>query len=146
MSYYTKQKNNQKPVQGKEDFVILSKAKALMKYTLHQNCKKNSKSLRYTVYAEIIKTNMDIIRSITYANNALQTEYDIRIKLQSKAISDCDILSSFIECLVDIGTITSHDCEVWSKQCCNIKHMIMGWRKKTKENKDKAKYQLLKNL
>ena len=138
MGYYRHQKKTeeQKRIdnQPKEDFAILAKAKSLLKYTLHQSSKKDIKAFRNTVFQEIIKCNVDIIRAVIYANSQKDNTQE-RLKYQNITIQNCEIMLTLIEALLDISIISNHTCEVWSKMCMDIKYMTMAWRKRTAKDK-----------
>ena len=66
---------------------------------------------------------MDILENIHAANSL-----DERILLQTKAIRDCDKLSTYIELSMNLNRIGSDTACCWQSKIGDVKYMTIRWR------------------
>lgn len=94
---------------------------------------------RYPVkYIQLIKRiqnmSMDIYELLIDANRLnVITSKETRQQLQTKAITTCDKLSSFIEMSMNLKIIGSDTVCTWQKLVTDVKYMTIAWREKDKK-------------
>ena len=120
---------NLRETMSEQKFNILIKAKELLQYTIAMTAKKNMKAYRYTVCDYMIRTAMDIVKQIAYANSIRKGDEE-RLKLQSRAIVSCDVFNIYVETLHSVNAVSAHTMGVWGKKCTDVKYMLMAWRKR----------------
>lgn len=123
-----------------KDFVLLSKAKELIKYTLTMtdNAKRYPKKYRFTFVNRMQNLALDIFENINTANelNVLDKEaLRERLKLQNIAITKCKTLLFFIDLSLEYKNIVldNRQAEVWAKYVLDVKNMAVRWHYKDRE-------------
>ena len=116
------------------DLKLITKAQELATYTikLTSNCNKFPKKYRFTVCDRMQRVSMDIYEFLLDANRTPLSELKDRVRLQTKAINNCDKLLFYIKMCVDLEIITINSAEFWSKLVSDIKFMTISWRTKDK--------------
>lgn len=122
------------------DFILLSKAKELIKYTLTMtdNAKRYPKKYRFTFVNRMQNLALDIFENINTANelNIFDKEaLKERLKLQNTAITKCKTLLLFIDLSLSYKNIVLDDrqAEVWAKYVLDVKNMAVRWHYKDRE-------------
>ena len=93
---------------------------------------------RYPVkYIQLIKRiqniSMDIYEFLMEANRLkISNCKQLRMELQTRAITSCDKLSCFVEMSMNLNLIGADTVEYWQKQINDVKYMAIAWR--TKDN------------
>lgn len=123
-----------------KEFVLLTKAKELIKYTLlmTDNVKRYPKKFRFTFVNRMQEMTLDIYELINTANELNVTdkeELKERLKLQNKAITKCKTLLLLIDLSLDNKNIAldSRQAQAWAKYVLDVKNMAVKWHYKDRE-------------
>lgn len=121
--------------QANDDLKVIIKAKELAVHTvrLTSNCNKFPKKYRFTLCDKMQNKALVIYELLMEANRTLLTNKSERVGLQTKAITNCDELSFYIELCLELNIIASNSAEYWSRLVSDIKFMTIAWRTKDKE-------------
>lgn len=118
------------------ELLVIKKTKELCKHTLivTSNAKKYPKKYRFSLVDKMQNISLEIYENLFKANRTDIRDFKReRLELQTKAITDCDILLYYIELSYEINLICSKSMEYWSKMVKDIKHMSIAWRKRDRE-------------
>lgn len=123
-----------------KDFLLLSKAKTLVKHTLTMtdNTKRYPKKYRFSIVNRMQELSIDIYELINTANELNVTRKDElqeRLRLQNLAITKCKTLIFFITISLENENIALNDsqAENWAKKCLDVKNMAVRWHAKDRE-------------
>lgn len=125
-----------------KEFVLLAKAKDLIKYTLlmTDNTKRYPKKYRFTFINRMQELSLDIYELINTANelNVMDKEaLKERLKYQNTAITKCKTLLFMIDLSLDNKNIAldSRQAQAWAKYVLDVKNMVVKWHAKDRERK-----------
>lgn len=122
---------------NQSEFVIITKAKDLVKHTLSMtNEKRFPKKYRFTIVNRLHDLTLDIFQHIEEANEldlADPQEFRERRYEQKKALTKCKTVLFLIELSLENGLITKDQCAVWTKAVLDVKYMTAKWRKQDRE-------------
>lgn len=128
-------------ISGDKDFLILVKAKDLVKHTITitENSRRFPKKYRFTFVNRMQNLTLDIYELINTANELNTNDKDAlkeRLKLQNTAITKCKTMLFLINlCLENQNISLNHkQAEYWARYATNVKNMTISWH-----NKDKKK-------
>lgn len=121
---------------AQKELQVILKAKELAEHTLRvtSNCNVYPKKYRFSLVDKMSNKALDIYIYLMEANRTdLKLYARERSELQTKAITNCDILLCFIEMSYKLKIINDKRMEYWSKMVTDIKHMAIAWRTKDKQ-------------
>lgn len=121
---------------AQKELQVILKAKELAEHTLRvtSNCNTYPKKYRFSLVDKMTNKALDIYINLMEANRTDFRAYAReRSELQTKAISNCDILMSLIEMSYKLNIINDKRMKYWSKMVKDVKHMAIAWRTKDKQ-------------
>ena len=119
-----------------DDLKVIIKAKELVVHTLRitSNANRYPKKFRFSLVDRMQIKAMNIYESLLEANRTDNRNYKReRLELQTKAITYCDELLTYIEVSKELNIINEDSMNYWSKMVSDIKHMTIAWRTKDRE-------------
>ena len=119
-----------------DDLQVILKAKELAVHTLRitSNANRYPKKFRFSLVDKMQNKSMEIYEVLFEANRTDIKDYKReRLELQTKAITYCDELLSYIEMSFELNIINSDSMAFWSKMVSDIKHMAIAWRTKDRK-------------
>ncbi len=119
-----------------DDLKVIVKAKELVVHTLRitSNANRFPKKFRFSLVDRMQIKAMNIYESLLEANRTDIVRYKRdRLELQTKAITYCDELLTYIEISKELNIINEASMNYWSKMVSDIKHMAIAWRTKDRE-------------
>jgi len=129
--------NQQTKPGNQSEFVIITKAKDLVKHTfLMTNERRFPKKYRFTIVNRLHDLTLDIFQHIQEANEldlSDPQEYRERRYEQKKALTKCKTVLFLIELSFESGLISTEQCAAWSKYVLDVKYMTAKWRKQDRE-------------
>lgn len=114
---------------------VITKSINLMGYTMTITSNRKRFPVKHSILIKRIQNRcMDIYECLLDANRLkLETSKLERQELQTKAISNCDKLSCYVELAMGLNLIGSDTVSHWQKQIGDIKYMTISWRTKDKQ-------------
>ena len=114
---------------------VIVKAIDLMNYTMTITSNRKRYPSKYIQLVQRIQNkSMDIYEFIMDANRLnINTSKTERLELQTKAITTCDKISSFIELSMNLKLVGSDTVAYWQKKIDDVKYMTIAWREKDKK-------------
>lgn len=112
---------------------VIVKAKELAVHTIRvtSNCNRYPKKYRFSIVDRMQNTSMEIYELLQEANRTDIRDYKReRQEFQTRAITRCDRLNTYIEISSELGIINRQSMGYWSKLVCDVKHMAIAWRSK----------------
>lgn len=111
---------------------VIVKAIDLMQYTLTITSNRKRYPVKHLILIRRIQERcMDIYENLLNANRLHVVNFkQERLNLQTKAISCCDQLSSYVEISMKMNLIGMKTVEYWQKQIEDVKYMTIAWRSK----------------
>jgi hypothetical protein len=135
------QKPPQNPPGGQSEFLIITKAKDLVKHTfLMTNEKRFPKKYRFAIVNRLHDLTLDIFEHIQEANELDISDRDEsreRLYEQKKALTKCKTVLFLMELSFEKELITKDQCAAWSKYVLDVKYMTAKWRKQDRERAKK---------
>ncbi len=119
-----------------DDLQVILKAKELMVHTLRitSNANRYPKKFRFSLVDKMQNKSMEIYENLLEANRTDIRDYRReRLELQTRAITYCDELLTYIEISHELNIINSESMGYWSKMVSDIKHMAIAWRTKDRK-------------
>ena len=116
-----------------DDLKVIVKAKELVVHTLRitSNANRYPKKFRFSLVDRMQIKAMNIYESLLEANRTDISSYKReRLELQTKAVTYCDELLTYIEISHELNIINEESMSYWSKMVSDIKHMAIAWRTK----------------
>lgn len=115
---------------------VINDAKKLAEHTLRvtSNCNVYPKKYRFSLVDKMQNISLEIYMYLMQANSTdLRLYLRERSELQTRAITNCDILSCLIEMSYNLNIINDKRMGYWSKMVTDVKHMAIAWRTKDKQ-------------
>ena len=98
------------------------------------NANRYPKKFRFSLVDKMQNKSMEIYENLLEANRTDIRDYRReRLELQTKAITYCDELLTYIEISHELGIINADSMGYWSKMISDIKHMTIAWRTKDRK-------------
>lgn len=123
-----------------KEFILLSRAKDLIKHTLimTDSAKRYPKKYRFTFVNRMQELAIDIYEHINTANELNVTnmeELKERLKIQNQALTKCKTLLFLIDLSLEHKNIMldSRQAQAWAKYVLDVKNMTVKWHYKDKE-------------
>lgn len=112
-------------------FVII-KAISLMEYTMTVTSNRKRYPNKYiTLVRKIQEISMSIYEALVDANQLkLDVSKNERLCLQTRAITNCDKLSCYLELSMKLRLIGSDTVEYWQGLITDVKRLAISWRSK----------------
>ena len=128
----------QQPQPGvQSDFIIITKAKDLVKHTFAMtNDKRFPKKYRFTIVNRLHDLTLDIFEHIQEANEldlSDPQEYRERQYEQKKALTKCKTVLFLLELAFEKTLIDKDQCAAWTKCVLDVKYMTAKWKKQDRE-------------
>lgn len=120
----------------KQEMQVIISAKKLMLHTikLTSNINHYPKKYRHSIVDRMQIKSMDIYETLMEANRTDLKDYKReRQEMQTKAITYCDELLTYIEISQELNFISQGSMEHWSKMVLDVKRLSLAWRSKDKE-------------
>ena len=121
---------------AQNELQVTIKAQELSEHTIRvtSNCNTYPKKYRFSLVTKMQNIALDIYIYLMEANRTdLKLYARERSELQTKAITNCDILMSLIEMSYRLNIINDKRMGYWSKMVKDVKHMAIAWRTKDKK-------------
>lgn len=121
---------------AQNELQVTIKAQELAEHTIRvtSNCNTYPKKYRFSLVNKMQNIALDIYIYLMEANRTdLKLYARERSELQTKAITNCDILMSLIEMSYKLNIINDKRMSYWSGMIKDVKHMAIAWRTKDKK-------------
>lgn len=115
-----------------KELLVIKKSRELMKHTfmLTSNANRYPKKYRFSLVDRMQNRSMSIYECLHEANRTDANHFKReRLELQTRAITYCDQLLTYIELSRELNIIEAKSMEYWSKMVCDVKYMAIAWRK-----------------
>ena len=119
---------------SEKKFDVIVKSIDLMRYSFQVTSNRKRCPVKYIQLIKRIQNiSMDIYEFLMEANRLkISNSKQLRMELQTRAITSCDKLSCFVEMSMNLNLIGADTVEYWQKQINDVKYMAIAWR--TKDN------------
>jgi hypothetical protein len=120
--------------QDEKEFIIIVKAKDLVKHTFRMaTAKRFPNKYRFTIAARVCDLAISIFQHIQEANELDildPQEFRERQYEQKKALTECKTVLFLVELSRDCQRISDKQCAEWSAHVLEVKRMTAAWRKR----------------